>query len=97
MVGGFIQGLDGFSPGALIAYYEAMINRPDRVSLLKSFNKSILFVMGEFDNAIPLQDGLKQCHLPEKAYIHILHESGHMGMLEEPGKSNGFLEEFLSN
>jgi hypothetical protein len=51
--------------------------------------------MGEYDNAVPMQDGLKQCHLPDKSFIHILHQSGHMGMLEETGKSNRLLEEFL--
>jgi pimeloyl-ACP methyl ester carboxylesterase len=92
----FIQSLSGFSPDALITYYEAMIKRPDRIDVLKTFKKPILFVMGEHDNAVPMQDGLKQCHLPEKSYIHILHQSGHMGMLEETEKSNRLLEEFLN-
>jgi hypothetical protein len=42
-----------------------------------------------------LEDGLKQCHLPENSYIHILHRSGHMGMLEETENSNRILDEFL--
>jgi pimeloyl-ACP methyl ester carboxylesterase len=57
----------------------------------------VLFIMGKYDNAIPLEDGLKQCHLPEKSYIHILHQSGHMGMLEEPEKCNLLLKNFLMN
>ena len=93
----FIESLPGFSPDALIAYYEAMMKRPDRVAVLKSFEKPILFVMGEYDIAAPIQDVLKQCHLPQKAYIHILHQSGHMGMLEEKDKSNRSLQEFLSD
>jgi hypothetical protein len=52
--------------------------------------------MGEHDIAVPLQDGLKQCHLPEKSYFHVLHQSGHMGMLEESAKSNRLLEIFLN-
>ena len=56
----------------------------------------MLFTMGEFDNAVPLQDVLKQCHLPERAYINILQHSGHMGMMEETDKSNRLLKEFLS-
>ncbi|HLG40442.1 MAG TPA: alpha/beta hydrolase [Chitinophagaceae bacterium] len=91
----FLQSLSNFSPDALIAYYEAMINRPDRTEVLKNFNKPILFIMGEHDNAIPFQDSLKQSHLPSKAYIHIMHQSGHMGMLEEPEKSNQILQKFL--
>jgi hypothetical protein len=52
--------------------------------------------MGEHDNAVPLQDGLKQCHLPLQSHIHILHQSGHMGMMEEKEKSNHALLQFLS-
>ncbi|TMI74221.1 MAG: alpha/beta hydrolase [Bacteroidetes bacterium] len=96
MVDQFIESLKDFSPEALIAYYEAMINRPDRVSVLKNFKKDILFVMGEYDTAVPMADGLKQCHLPQISHVHILHESGHMGMMEEAAKSNQVLEEFLT-
>ncbi len=92
----FIQSLNNFSAEALVSYYESMMKRPDRTQVLRSFKKPILFIMGEHDVAVPLEDGLKLCHLPEKAYIHILHQSGHMGMLEEPEKSNRLLEDFLS-
>jgi pimeloyl-ACP methyl ester carboxylesterase len=45
--------------------------------------------------AVPPEDSLQQSHLPQKSYIHILEHSGHMGMLEEPTKSNSILEKFL--
>ncbi len=93
----FIGGLSNFSPTALVSYYEAMIKRPERTEVLKDSHLPILFIMGEHDMAVPLQDGLKLCYLPEKAYIHILHESGHMGMLEESEKSNWILDNFLSD
>lgn len=86
---------DNFLPAALVSYYEAMIKRPDRTDILRKATVPVLFIMGKYDAAIPLEDGLKQCHLPEKSYIHILHESGHMGMLEEAGKSNLILDKFL--
>lgn len=91
----FIDSLKSFSPEALIEYYEAMILRPERVEVLKKSTVPVLFIMGEFDNAVPLQDVLQQCHLPEKSYIHLLKKSGHMGMMEEPEKANRILEEFL--
>jgi pimeloyl-ACP methyl ester carboxylesterase len=96
LISQFIEGLNNFSSQSLVSYYESMIRRPDRTLVLKNFQAPVLFIMGEHDNAVPLQDALKQCSLPAKAYIHILHRSGHMGMLEEPGKSNRLLEEFLS-
>jgi pimeloyl-ACP methyl ester carboxylesterase len=96
LVDEFVQSLNNFSAESLVLYYESMIKRPDRTSLLKESRKPVLFIMGAFDNAIPIQDGLKQCHLPERAYINILHRSGHMGMMEETDKSNRLLKEFLS-
>ncbi|MBC7947920.1 MAG: alpha/beta hydrolase [Chitinophagaceae bacterium] len=92
----FISSLNNFSPQALVSYYESMIKRPDRTSVLKKVKIPVLFVLGKYDAAIPIEDGLKQCHLPEKSYIHVLHESGHMGMVEESDKSNRLLETFFS-
>lgn len=84
-----------FSAAALVQYYEAMIIRPDRTAVLKSFSKPILFIIGEFDNAIPLQSSLQQCYLPAQSHIHILNQSAHMGMWEEVEKSNQLLFNFL--
>ena len=90
-----MTNLDNFSPQALVSYYEAMIHRPDRTERLQNAKVPVLFIMGKYDNAVPVEDSLKQCHLPEKSYIHILQNSGHMGMLEEIEKSNYILETFL--
>ena len=96
LIDGFIRSLNNFSDQSLVSYYGAMMQRPDRTDLLKTIQLPVLFVMGEYDNAVPLQDGLKQAHMSEKSYIHILHQSGHMGMLEEPDNSNHILKQFLS-
>jgi pimeloyl-ACP methyl ester carboxylesterase len=86
-----------FSAESLVSYYEAMILRPDRTSVLKNFSHPVQFIMGKFDSAVPLEQGLQQCHLPGLSYIHILDHSGHMGMWEESDLSNGFLQSFMSN
>jgi pimeloyl-ACP methyl ester carboxylesterase len=96
LIDGFIQSLSNFSADALVLYYQAMIRRPDRTHVLKDLKVPVLFIFGEADTAIPLDDGLKLCHLPEKAYIEILSLSGHMGMLEEPENMNRQLEIFLT-
>jgi len=93
----FIASLANFSADALVSYYHAMMNRPDRTTVLKNTENPVLFIAGEHDNAIPLNDVLKQCHLPENSYIHVLKNSGHMGMIEETEKANRMLEDFLSN
>lgn len=96
LIDGFIAGLSNFSAPALVSYYESMILRPDRRSVLINAVGPVLFVMGAFDNAIPLEDGLRLCQLPEKVYIDILSQSGHMGMLEEGEKANEILDKFLT-
>lgn len=90
-----LAGLSNFSPHALVLYYQAMIRRPDRVAVLKNARVPVLFILGKYDTAVSFQDQLKQCHLPEISYIHILGHSGHLGMLEETVKSNEALLEFL--
>jgi pimeloyl-ACP methyl ester carboxylesterase len=85
-----------FSAEALIRYYNAMIERPDRTHVLKETTLPALFVLGRYDNATPLADGLKQCYLPSISYVYILENSGHMGMREEPQASNKFLQDFIN-
>jgi pimeloyl-ACP methyl ester carboxylesterase len=92
----FITSLSNFRGDALVSYYEAMIQRPDRTAILKNATIPVLFIAGKFDNAVPLKDCLEQCHLPEKSYFHVLERSGHMGMMEETEKSNESLEKYLT-
>ena len=77
-----------FSDEAIIQYYHAMINRPDRTDVLKRFPGPILFIIGEQDQAVPFQQSLQQCYLPGHSYIHILRNSAHMGMWEETDQVN---------
>jgi len=90
-----IEKNTNFSAESLVQYYEAMMKRPDRTQIVKEFRGSVLYVIGRHDNAVPLQQSLQQCHMPNLAYIQILRESGHMGMLEEPALCTRFLEKFL--
>ncbi len=90
-----IEAGKNFSPEALIQYYQAMITRPDRREVLKTFPRPILFIIGEHDTAIPFQISLQQCYLPVQSHVHILTKSGHMGMWEETGKANELLLQFL--
>jgi pimeloyl-ACP methyl ester carboxylesterase len=94
MVQKIIEDYKDFEPDALIKYYEAMIKRPDRTRVLKSFTKPILFLLGEYDTAVPYQQGLEQSQLAKNAEVHTLHLSGHMGMWEERDKSNDILADF---
>lgn len=90
-----IEKSRGFSDEAVIAYYQAMINRPDRTAVLKSFSKPVLFIIGEHDKAVPFEQSMQQCYLPGQSHIHILRNSAHMGMLEETGKVNQALLQLI--
>jgi len=91
-----INRYSGFSPDLLIAWYEAMINRPDRTAVLKDATTPVLFVIGKEDQAVQPEHTLRQSHLPSLSHIHILQRSAHMGMLEEPDQSNRLLQSFLN-
>lgn len=90
-----IEAGKNFSTAALTAYYTAMINRPDRTDILKTFPRPILFIIGEHDKAIPFTQSMQQCYLPAQSYVHILRNSAHMGMWEEADKTNEALLGFL--
>jgi pimeloyl-ACP methyl ester carboxylesterase len=92
-----IASTENFSSQALIAYYEAMMQRPDRTVMLDNSEIPVLFIAGTSDSAVPLDDVLQQCHLPLKSYFHILAQSGHMGMIEEKDKANSILSQYLAS
>ena len=84
-----------FSEPELIQYYKAMMDRHDSTDVLRNFSKPVLFVIGEYDMAVPLQSCLQQCYFPAISHICILKKSAHMGMLEEKEKANAALRSFL--
>lgn len=90
-----VEAAKKFTPAALVAYYTAMINRPDRTALLKTCTQPVLFIMGEHDKAVPFEQSLQQSHLPQQSHVHILRNSAHMGMWEEAEKTTTAMMEFL--
>jgi pimeloyl-ACP methyl ester carboxylesterase len=91
-----ISSYSRFAPETLIAYYDAMIARPDRTSVLRASTGPVLFIMGEDDTVIPLRQALEQCHLPFLTHLHILKNTGHQAMLEAPEMSNQLLLDFIN-
>ena len=80
---------------SLVAYYEAMMARPDRTSVLRHARVPVLWILGRHDGPVPIKDGLAQVPLAPVTALTILEESGHMGMLEETEKSAKALRDFL--
>ena len=91
-----LAAVHNFLAPNLVSYYKAMIKRPDRSEVLRKSRVPVLFVLGRHDAAVPLEDGLKQCYLPQLSYIHILENAGHMGMIEERLNANQILSQFVN-
>lgn len=88
---------NNFSASVLVSYYEAMMARPDRTAVLQNTDLPVLIISGKDDSVIPVEDSMKLAHLPRLSYIHVLKQSGHMGMAEEGEESNRLLKDFLDS
>ena len=86
---------NGFTAKTLCQYYRAMIQRPDRKGVLNDCKVPVLFIMGEEDKTINLQDVLCQSHLPSIAHVLVWQGVAHMGMREVPQLSMEALLKFL--
>ncbi|MBV9987362.1 MAG: alpha/beta hydrolase [Chitinophagaceae bacterium] len=95
-VAALVAAGSSFEARALQQYYRAMMGRPDRTGILKSNPLPTLFVMGTEDTPAPMNDVLKQTHLPDKSYIHVLQGVGHMSMWEAPDALNNILLDFIN-
>lgn len=94
-INGLIENGVNFKKEALQQYYYAMMERPGRSMVLRSSRVPVLFVAGDEDVAAPLNDVLQQVHLPKTAYIHVLQNTGHMGMWEATDAVNTYVLQFI--
>lgn len=86
---------EDISDEAIIQYYDAMMHRPDRSHILTATRLPVLFISGAADTVITPDISLKQSTLPLHKSVHILENSGHMGMWEESSLFNRYLIDFL--
>ncbi len=91
----FTKTLPHFSNEALIAYYHAMMARPNLTLVLETTPLPVLFILGDQDMAVALEDTLPQTKMPNTAYLYVLENCGHMGMLEQPVIFNNAVLDFL--
>lgn len=81
---------------SLIAYYEAMIERPERTDLLKASNFPMQWIMGKDDTVIPFTKGLQQCTLTSTNFVSVYSMCGHMSMLENGEELTKDLADFTT-
>lgn len=81
---------------SMIAFYNSMIERPDRTEVLKNGHFPVLWVLGQDDNVIPYKPVLKQTTLANVNFISIYSDSGHMSMLEQDKQLIDDLQKFAA-
>lgn len=81
---------------SLIAYYEAMIQRPDRTAVLQDTKVPVLFIIGKDDTAVPPDSVLPQVTIPPVSSVHIFEKVAHMGLWEVYEESNIILQQFIT-
>ncbi len=91
-----IQQGNQFTAETLIAYYTAMINRPDRSDILQKATVPVLFFIGEEDKAVSPSDALEQTALPAVCMVKLVPGIAHMGMLEATDELNRTIGEFCT-
>jgi len=91
-----IRRYSDFPGGSLIAYLEAMMRRPERLSILEGFAGPVLLIIGEKDQVVPPDQSLKQSHLARVTQVELLPAAGHMGMLEDAEAGSNIIRSFLN-
>lgn len=71
-------------PESMIAFYGAMMNRPDRSAVLREIPCPTGWILGREDTTIPWQSCLQQTALPRVSFVRLYDNCGHMGMIEQP-------------
>ena len=96
LVDELIEQGNQFTAETLIAYYTAMINRPNRSHILQKATVPVLFFIGEEDKAVSPTDALEQTALPAVCMVKLVPGIAHMGMLEATDELNRTIGEFCT-
>jgi pimeloyl-ACP methyl ester carboxylesterase len=83
------------SATAVKGYTQAMRDRPERVEVLKTFNKPVLIIGGEKDAGISVDSIHEQASVCSSCETHILKHVAHMGMFENEMESLAILRAFI--
>lgn len=81
---------------SLVAFYNAMIKRPDRTAILKKSEAPVLWVMGADDSIASSKNLIQQTSLASVNFVYTCNGCGHMSMIESPGELISYLQSFAS-
>lgn len=80
---------------AVIANLQAMAARADKQDVLKKFRKPVLFLIGEEDATIPIEQSMRQVSFPMQSDIHVRQCVAHMSIYEDRAYSIEAIYSFL--
>lgn len=80
----------------LVEYTKAMRDRNDNTTILKTFENPMMYIAGDKDTSVPIEKTMEQVDLPQKPTVHILRNTGHMGMFERQQETQEMLRDFLA-
>lgn len=83
------------SSEALIAFYQAIMDRSDKRDLLPEATFPLQWIIGNEDSATPMKDAMEQCHIAPVNQVSIYRPCGHMSFLEKPAVLTADLLTFL--
>ena len=86
---------DQCDAATMIAYTEAMRNRPSRERVLSNGNLPVLFIAGKHDQIVPEAKSLEQMELIDKGVTYLMDNSAHMTMIERPLETSDLIHEFV--
>ena len=69
---------------SMIAFYTAMMNRPDRMPVIAQIAFPAGWIMGAEDATIPWRNTLQQTSVPNVSFVRLYERCGHMSMIEQP-------------
>ncbi|MFK7932960.1 MAG: alpha/beta fold hydrolase [Saprospiraceae bacterium] len=84
-----------YPAAGIVNALQAMRNRPDNSSALTTLRCPVLFIIGEEDSVIDMENSIAQTHLPNIADIQVLPKVGHMGMFEARKKCSIIIRQFV--
>ncbi|MCD6062213.1 MAG: alpha/beta hydrolase fold protein [Flavipsychrobacter sp.] len=79
---------------SMVAFYNAMINRPERIATLNGVSYPVQWIFGKEDTVIPAKNVIQQSTLANVNLVSVYPEAAHMSMLEVPERLAKDLHEF---
>jgi pimeloyl-ACP methyl ester carboxylesterase len=80
----------------IIAVLRGMMARPSRLAVMEEGKVPCLWILGKMDNYVNCELVQSKVRLPKNAEVVVLNNSGHLGFIEEEGRSIDVLTEFVN-